>query len=426
MFLLSLFHRFGSHQVYSAFDDVVPFTKFLRENNIVVGVISNADDRYSDAILPMLGLDDEIDVFVISQELNKSKPDAAMFHAAAERAARVPVYRKVYGDAPILMQHVLHIGDSLVNDYQGAVNAGCHALLLDRFNTAEAAEWRSRGLPVYANLETVQTDIHTSIIARNDAQGTVSVSTPTHTPTQLVDVSAVDRQTLYTSCYCEENVYRLCQYARDQHIDLEDCYALFLTSKHKYIPFRHQGGRRLVCWDYHVVFVQYHPSTHTPYVFDFDTGLPFPCDATAYVHKSLPELWRDLQLDESVDNTHGFRLVSAANYLKTFASDRHHMLGEDGQYLKPPPPYPAIHTDTHTHNLDQFWDVSTYSFDTKQSFTRFAGAFKEDYAKKPSEHQASHARDIRLRAKQEDMGVVLRSVDLALLFNVPCPYKAPS
>lgn len=40
-----------------------------------------------------------------------------------------------------------------------------------------------------------------------------------------------------------------------------------------------------------------------------------------------------------------FRVTPAAEYLKTFASDRLHMLTPDGRWKASPPPYPPIKTE---------------------------------------------------------------------------------
>jgi hypothetical protein len=39
-----------------------------------------------------------------------------------------------------------------------------------------------------------------------------------------------------------------------------------------------------------------------------------------------------------------FRVIPADEFLSTFASDRSHMLDEDGKWLKTPPSYPCLQT----------------------------------------------------------------------------------
>lgn len=68
------------------------------------------------------------------------KPDRRMYEAALEMAGGVAA------------AEALHIGDSMRKDYAPARRAGMHALLLDRFRTAEAEGWRRSGAAVLPDL----------------------------------------------------------------------------------------------------------------------------------------------------------------------------------------------------------------------------------------------------------------------------------
>ena len=68
----------------------------------------------------------EWDFGVFSGIVGVEKPDPRIYEAALEAAG---------GVAP---GEALHIGDSLRKDYAPARSLGMHALLLDRFRTAEA------------------------------------------------------------------------------------------------------------------------------------------------------------------------------------------------------------------------------------------------------------------------------------------------
>lgn len=72
------------------------------------------------------------------------KPDPRIYEIALERAGNI---------AP---EETLHIGDSMRKDYLPAKSIGMHALLLDRFKTPDAAEWRSSGAVVLPDLMEVQ------------------------------------------------------------------------------------------------------------------------------------------------------------------------------------------------------------------------------------------------------------------------------
>ncbi|XP_074841723.1 protein N-terminal glutamine amidohydrolase isoform X2 [Carettochelys insculpta] len=157
---------------------------------------------------------------------------------------------------------------------------------------------------------------------------------------------------VYTSCYCEENVWKLCEYIRsyDQY-PLEEFYAVFISNERKMIPlWKQQSGRgdEPVIWDYHVVLLHV-SSGDQNFIYDLDTVLPFPCPFHTYIEEAfksddvlLPEFRRKV------------RLVRADLFLKTFASDRSHMKDASGCWQKPPPSYPCIETEDTKMNLDDF------------------------------------------------------------------------
>ena len=51
-----IYSTFGSINAYELFPDALPYLKWAKRNGLVCGVLSNADERYGDSILPMLGL----------------------------------------------------------------------------------------------------------------------------------------------------------------------------------------------------------------------------------------------------------------------------------------------------------------------------------------------------------------------------------
>jgi len=72
------------------------------------------------------------------------KPDPRIYKIALEMAGNV---------AP---EEALHIGDSMRKDYTPARSIGMHALLLDRFKTADAESWRQSGATVLPDLVATQ------------------------------------------------------------------------------------------------------------------------------------------------------------------------------------------------------------------------------------------------------------------------------
>lgn len=51
-----IYASFGSSAPYSIFPDSQPFLRWVREQGLKVGIVSNAEYRYQDVILPALGL----------------------------------------------------------------------------------------------------------------------------------------------------------------------------------------------------------------------------------------------------------------------------------------------------------------------------------------------------------------------------------
>lgn len=82
----------------------------------------------------------EWDFGVFSGLEGVEKPNPKIYKIALERAGNLPP------------EEVLHIGDSMRKDYIPAKSVGMQALLLDRFKTPDAEEWRKSGAVVLPDL----------------------------------------------------------------------------------------------------------------------------------------------------------------------------------------------------------------------------------------------------------------------------------
>jgi protein N-terminal glutamine amidohydrolase len=135
----------------------------------------------------------------------------------------------------------------------------------------------------------------------------------------------------YQPYYCEENVWRLL--AREE-LDGRRAWAVIVSSQSSHFVVLHQKAGRswdgLVCWDYHVFAVVDDPDGPR-LALDLDSDLPFPCPLARYLDESFP----------STLPAPCFRLVDAAWYVGSLASDRSHMRRPDGGYSAPPPSWPA-------------------------------------------------------------------------------------
>ena len=157
----------------------------------------------------------------------------------------------------------------------------------------------------------------------------------------------------YTSCYCEENVWHLCDKIDKSKLLAENqkAFVIFISNKNKAVPLWNQSSSKdqegLVIWDYHVILIIKSDEDST--VFDLDTNLPYPCEFNCYSEGTFKS-------DENIlEQFHRkFRVIHIKDYLSNFASDRRHMKDENGQWLKPPPNYPCIQTSDCTNNITDF------------------------------------------------------------------------
>ncbi|KAF1768371.1 hypothetical protein GCK72_000183 [Caenorhabditis remanei] len=155
-------------------------------------------------------------------------------------------------------------------------------------------------------------------------------------------------EALYKSCYCEENVYKLCE---NWPLNRENFWAVLISNEIKCVPLwrqkssRKEGGYCL--WDYHVIGIQKNPETSK--VFDLDSTLEWGVDFSTY--------WREtMNLEESSlypeRYQRKFRVIPAPLYLTLFSSDRSHMLDANGKYLHEPPEWPPIFNLIPTNLMD--------------------------------------------------------------------------
>ncbi|KAJ0081347.1 hypothetical protein Patl1_12119 [Pistacia atlantica] len=141
-----IYASFGSSAPYTIFPDSKPFLRWAHGQGLKVGIISNAENRYQDVILPASGLSQgtEGDFGVFSGLEGVEKRNPRIYEIALEKAGNI---------AP---DETLHIGDSFRKDYLPAKEVGMHAILLDRFKTPDAQEWKKSGALVLPDLVTVQ------------------------------------------------------------------------------------------------------------------------------------------------------------------------------------------------------------------------------------------------------------------------------
>ncbi|KAI8064185.1 N-terminal glutamine amidase-domain-containing protein [Gongronella butleri] len=163
----------------------------------------------------------------------------------------------------------------------------------------------------------------------------------------------------YTRCYCEENIYKLCEHLRSTFPEaLDRSNVVFISNERKQIPLWCQKAsldRPFVIWDYHVILLidQDDTDASTSLIYDFDSTLPFPCAWHDYTHATFQPF---VNLRPEFQRV--FRVIPARAFLQSFASDRSHMIREDGTYYAPPPTYaPIVSADGSTMTLPRFQDM---------------------------------------------------------------------
>jgi HAD superfamily hydrolase (TIGR01549 family) len=117
----------GSH-VFMLFEDVRPTIESIRALGIPMGVISNWDHTLF-GVLEGLKVDAEFELILASLVFGTEKPDKRIFLKACEQGNVSP-------------EHTLHVGDSVIDDFDGARDAGLHSLLIDRDREPSLAEGR--------------------------------------------------------------------------------------------------------------------------------------------------------------------------------------------------------------------------------------------------------------------------------------------
>ena len=121
-FFDELYHLFAQAEHWKVFPDVHLTIEALQQLGFKLLIISNWDDRLH-AMLNSMGLAACFETVVVSLEAGATKPAPEIFSLAARRMNLAP-------------EEILHIGDSQLEDIDGAIQAGMHALRIERSSDA--------------------------------------------------------------------------------------------------------------------------------------------------------------------------------------------------------------------------------------------------------------------------------------------------
>lgn len=117
-FFPSLYERFGKADVWRIYEDVLPALDQLAERGFRLAAVSNWDARLR-PLLRELSLMPFFEAVSISSEVGFAKPSSVLFEHAL-RTLGLPA------------NAVVHVGDSVAEDVDGAKSAGLAAVLLQR------------------------------------------------------------------------------------------------------------------------------------------------------------------------------------------------------------------------------------------------------------------------------------------------------
>lgn len=119
----ALIECYGTRRCWDTYPGAVELLDCLRERGVILGVISNFDERL-ESILIDLKIRPFFSFVVTSYDFGKEKPDASIFVEALRLSNKD---RRVN----IVSQQAIHVGDKIDNDYLGAKNAQWHAFLIN-------------------------------------------------------------------------------------------------------------------------------------------------------------------------------------------------------------------------------------------------------------------------------------------------------
>ena len=117
--LLEILHaEFTDLANYSLFDDVLPVLERLRDESVMLGVVSNFEE-WLERLLEELGVAPYFDVQVISGIEGFEKPDPRIFRLALDRAG-------------VRADQAAYVGDNPASDVDPAAQIGMFPVLIDR------------------------------------------------------------------------------------------------------------------------------------------------------------------------------------------------------------------------------------------------------------------------------------------------------
>ncbi len=117
-FFQKLYQYFATDKPWYIYDDVIPTLEYWQKQKIKLAIISNFDSRIYQ-VLKSLDLDKFFSSITISSVTGVAKPDSKIFVKALRQY-------------DCSSQETWHIGDSYLEDYEGALSVGIQPFLVKR------------------------------------------------------------------------------------------------------------------------------------------------------------------------------------------------------------------------------------------------------------------------------------------------------
>jgi len=117
-FFEEVFEAFGLATHWQLFPETVEVLTQLKEQGFELGLISNFDSRFFH-VIRALEIHHLFDSVTISSLAGAAKPASKIFSYALEQHVLLP-------------DEAMHVGDHRIEDFEGARQAGLHAVLIDR------------------------------------------------------------------------------------------------------------------------------------------------------------------------------------------------------------------------------------------------------------------------------------------------------
>ncbi|XP_017885225.1 rhythmically expressed gene 2 protein-like [Ceratina calcarata] len=150
----SLISCYGTNMCWYKYPDTIELLEYLQKQNIILGVISNFDQRL-EGVLEDTRIRPYFSFVLTSYDFGAEKPDTSIF----DEALRLTRERHCIDVTP---QEALHIGDTFSKDYVGAKNAKWNAILIKR-DDPDVSDKRVPKTDVFKNLRDLKVYLSTLI-----------------------------------------------------------------------------------------------------------------------------------------------------------------------------------------------------------------------------------------------------------------------